>query len=648
MLVFRLKSVIAGAAKRGSERLKTLEEDTKKIITTEAARVGKDMEDVRKQRVKDVTSYNQAGRKLRGYGLNNAQVEAVLAGGIDGFEELKSSLTNAELRATMNGVEFNRDEALANLLPEITAGVEGRSLQEQAQAFAAAQSPFESSFDEGVARIGNAVAGFTRGDKAPTDYIRTQLDAQARAFGGARPADFTGQTIGEGTGFQFRPDLTSTEALQATMQAEATRAGTQAQTEGTLVSTARDVAMLPLDVEKRNQEIQSLASERDLTDAQTGRMLTLLPTEVELSKAKVNQITADIEKTNAVIEQMGIENEQIKENTALIQEKVVKLGIESDILGKYGEQEMRAQINQINSSVAVNRKNAEMIGKKILNVEAKDRAEIERITTATATEKLTQEKLQEDINLLEQFGVKEKQAGLDLILSKIAVNESASRPADLEAFQVFLLDENKKLEDTLLQEGMSGSPMEAEIQNQITANNDRIAYAQIALAEDGQGYKELLSKGQAPNVFNTMLKTNLQGFDVQQEFTSLDGIIANIGEGKRPQYFAGLIQTAREFQGVYGMDVQGEVFAYRKMDSINNTLADYYNRLGVDDKRDADKKIKNPNTQDGAFTLEQLRLLPDSDIEEGSVVKVKNQNATGEIEHFIFTGGQFVGVYSDG
>ena len=84
--MFRLKSVIAGAAKRGSERLKTLEEDTKKLITTEAARVGKEMEDVRKQRIKDVTSYNQAGRKLRGYGLNNAQVEAVLAGGMDGFE----------------------------------------------------------------------------------------------------------------------------------------------------------------------------------------------------------------------------------------------------------------------------------------------------------------------------------------------------------------------------------------------------------------------------------------------------------------------------------------------------------------------------------------------------------------------------------
>ena len=622
--MFRLKSVIAGAAKRGSERLKTLEEDTKKLITTEAARVGKEMEDVRKQRIKDVTSYNQAGRKLRGYGLNNAQVEAVLAGGIDGFEELKSSLTNAELRATMKGVEFDRDEALANLLPEITAGVEGRSLEEQAQAFAAAQSPFESSFDEGVARIGSAVAGFTRGDKAPTNYIRTQLDAQTRALGGARPAVFTGQTIGEGTGFQFRPDLTSTEALQATLQAEATRAKVEAE-------TATEVAMLPLNMEQRKAEIMSEASNRNLTDAQAARINTLLPTEVAVSKAKLNQITADIEKTNAVIEQMGIENEQIKANTGLIQEKVVKLGIESDILGKYGEQEMRAQINQINSSVAVNRKQAQILGKKINFVEEKERAEIDRITTATATEKLTQEKLKADVDLLEQFGAKEKQAGLDLILSKIAVNESASRPDDLEAFQVFLLDENKKLEDVLLQEGMSNE-MANQLRSQIDANNDRIGYAQIALAEDGQGYQELLSKGQAPNVFNAMLKTNLQGFDVRQEFTSLDGIIANIEDGKEAAYFGGLIQTAQEFKSVYGIDRQGERFGDEKLFTINSMLADYYNRRAEDEQ-----KL-------GTFrSISELEAMDENNIEEGSVAIVPNQN--GFEEYVIFTGGKFVRVF---
>ena len=622
--MFRLKSVIAGAAKRGSERLKTLEEDTKKLITTEAARVGKEMEDVRKQRIKDVTSYNQAGRKLRGYGLNNAQVEAVLAGGIDGFEELKSSLTNAELRATMKGVEFDRDEALANLLPEITAGVEGRSLEEQAQAFAAAQSPFESSFDEGVARIGSAVAGFTRGDKAPTNYIRTQLDAQTRALGGARPAVFTGQTIGEGTGFQFRPDLTSTEALQATLQAEATRAKVEAE-------TATEVAMLPLNMEQRKAEIMSEASNRNLTDAQAARINTLLPTEVEISKAKLSQITADIEKTNAVIEQMGIENEQIKANTGLIQEKIGKLAIESDILGKYGEQEMRAQINQINSSVSINRKQAEILGKKINFVEEKERAEIDRITTATATEKLTQEKLKADVDLLEQFGAKEKQAGLDLILSKIAVNESASRPDDLEAFQVFLLDENKKLEDVLLQEGMSNE-MANQLRSQIDANNDRIGYAQIALAEDGQGYQELLSKGQAPNVFNAMLKTNLQGFDVRQEFTSLDGIIANIEDGKEAAYFGGLIQTAQEFKSVYGIDRQGERFGDEKLFTINSMLADYYNRRAEDEQ-----KL-------GTFrSISELEAMDENNIEEGSVAIVPNQN--GFEEYVIFTGGKFVRVF---
>ena len=59
-MAFRLMSAVAGAAKRGSERLKALEDDTKKLITTEASRVAEDARNISKARTKSVLEYNQA------------------------------------------------------------------------------------------------------------------------------------------------------------------------------------------------------------------------------------------------------------------------------------------------------------------------------------------------------------------------------------------------------------------------------------------------------------------------------------------------------------------------------------------------------------------------------------------------------------
>ena len=87
---FRLMSFAAGAAKRGSERLKALEEDTKKLITTEAARVAEDARNINKARIKSVTDYNSAARKLKSrYQLNDGQVEAILSGGLDGVQNFE-------------------------------------------------------------------------------------------------------------------------------------------------------------------------------------------------------------------------------------------------------------------------------------------------------------------------------------------------------------------------------------------------------------------------------------------------------------------------------------------------------------------------------------------------------------------------------
>jgi len=625
---FSLSGVLAGAAKRGSERLKTLEEDTKKLITTEAARLGKEMEDTRKQRTKDKLDYGRAARKLRSqYDLNDSQIEAVLAGGLDGVDALNQSMQNAALRAELGGTTFDRDATLATLMPEVTAGVAGRSIEEQSAAFAAMGSPFESTFDTGVANIGNTVAAMTRSGKSPDEYIRSQLQAQTQALGGQAPAAFEGQAFGTATGYGFRPDVTSVEAILAAQKASADIKSTEAGTAATEMSTERMAQTLPFELQERQAKIKQIGADMNFTQAQTDRILKLIPSDVAINEGKVLQINKDLEKTDAIIAQMAQENEQIAANTDLLKGRVGKLAIETDILSNLGEAEMKAKIEQMSASSELSRKRSEALAAEIPFIGEKAQAEIDRITAAIGTEELTQEKLRVDIDLLNKFGAAEKQAGLDLLESKILANGSYS---DLEEFQVAILAENKRLEDQLATESDAG--IISELEAQIARNNDRIGASAVALA-DTQGFEELLNKGQAPTVFNHMIKQNLQGFNVQQEFSSLDQIISNIDEGQRPAYFAALIQTAHDFDEIYGDDRQGGRYADRKLNGINNMLEDYYNREAAGG---------TANTASRAIGQIDPNNLP-TQVQEGSVGFIEGRD--GYKEYVIYTGGKFVRVF---
>ena len=622
--MIRLGSVLGGAAKRGSERLKTLEEDAKKLITTEAARVGQELAANRKARTKAKLDYGMAARKLRRFGLGDAQIEAVLAGGLEGADLLEKSVSNAQTRAELAGQKFDdvaRTNAISALLPVVQKDVAGRGIDDQAIAFANLQVPQMGGFDQGLSQVTKAISAMSPAGLKDSSFIRDQLTAQTTALGGGgvQDAAFTGQAFGTQTGFGFTPDVTDMDAI---LKAKAL----QAQTEYTGAKTQTEIQMLPVNIDEKRASISATLSQSGLTQARTEEILGMLPLNMMKTSADIELIGKNIEKVDATIAQMGVENDQIRANTALLSQRLTKLAVETNILNEYGDEEMEAKILQMNTSSGLNAIRQETLEEQLPFVGDKAKADVDRITAAIGTEELTQEKLQADIDLLNTYGAQEKEAALALIESRILKNGSY---ADLEAFQVSMLAENKRLEAMLNE---TEDDVERDnIQRQIQANNDRIGSSSLALS-DTEGFEELLNKGAAPTVFNHILKQSLQGQDVKQEFTSLQQVLGNIEEGARPQYFAGLIRAVGEFESVYGKDKQGAKFVSAKRFNINSMLADYSRRAGEEGK----------GLNAGEIDNEGKPVTQGVTLSEGSVGYIPN--AAGGRDYMIYTGNKFIRV----
>ena len=618
-MAFRLQSILSGAAKRGSERLKTLEEDTNRLITTEASRVAKEMEDTRKARIAAKLDYGKAGRKLRSqYGLNDSQIEAVLAGGLEGVEALDKTMQNAALRAQLGGKVFDRDATLASVLPEISPAIAGRDLETQQEAYAAAMSPFSgTTLDASTSKISESVA--TRSPfGAPTDYISKRLAAETQAMGGQAPAEFAGQQFGEATGYGFRPDVVSQADILAAQQTAANIKGTEAGTGLKEAQTEEITTMLPAELADKKAATQARLAAAGLDEARTTSIMETLPLDKLKTQAEVDMIAANIKKVDATINQMAAENEQIKANTGLINQRMSKLAIETNILDELGTQEMEAKILQMNTASGLNAIRQETLEEELQFIAPKAKADIERITAAIGTEKLTQEKLQADINLLNTYGAKEKEAGLALIQSKIVANGSYD---DLEEFQVALLNENKQLQDQIA--ATSDASIISELEAQIARNTSFIASSATSLAE-GTDAADFFSKANESTIFNNMLETSLQGFDVDFQRSELGVAIASIDAGSRPKYFKAAVQAAREFENLYGSSSRGKNFAQRKLYNINQQIKDM-------------AKSTDANYL-GELTLEQIGKL--KDVKEGTTVSYIDP-ATQEEFFGVYTAGSF-------
>ena len=654
---FRLMSFAAGAAKRGSERLKALEEDTKKLITTEAARVAEDARNINKARIKSVTEYNSAARKLKSrYNLNDGQVEAVLAGGLDGVQALDNTMQSLAIKAQLDGKEFNRANALATVLPTISPDVAARSQDEAAAAFAAAMNPYTNEgLDVAAGRIGASVGAMTRGGKAPMDYITSQLQARTQALGGPTPEKFTGAAFGT-TAYGFRP-----ETVDAATMIAAEKAAGEARSATIAAETAQFNLdeVLPADVEQRKAQTKALLADAGLDAAQTTRINDLLEGEIaqqgaelQLTGARVQEIAANIRKSDATIVKMEGEGLVDAENINLIKAKINNLAVDtqtSQMLQNLSVKELEAKIGQMNASSTLTKARTTELDARNAALPEQLAAEldetlariglVESQTTATIAEAgLTgtrADALRQDILLNEQFSVAERQAALDLVEAKVI---ATGRYSDLEEFQVALLEDNRRLADQLQAIPPDAQAERESIRAKIRDNEARIASSAIALA-DVEGAEELLNKGAAPTVYNHFVRQNLQQFDVDFEYASLDQVISKIGDNQAPAAFGAFANANTEFGNVYAfnskggiIDAQGARFVMQKQETLNTAMGAYANRMANSNKP-ADQSLNL-----GSMTTAEIEAHTGK---EGEVVLVTQDNGD-EIGYGVFTGGRFV------
>jgi len=657
---FRLMSFAAGAAKRGSERLKALEEDTKKLITTEAARVAEDARNINKARIKSVTDYNSAARKLKSrYDLNDGQIEAVLAGGLDGVETLDSTMQSLAIKAQLDGKQFDRTNALASVLPTISPDVSARSQDEAAAAFAASMNPYTNQgIDVAAGRIGASVGAMTRGGKAPTDYIRSQLTAQTQALGGAAPEAFAGPAFGT-TAYGFRP-----ETVDAATMIAATKAAGEARSATIAADTAQFNLdeVLPQDVEQRKAQTTSILADADLAGAQATRINKLIDGEVAqqgadltLTGARVQEIASNIKKTDATIAKMASEELVDAANIDLIGAKIDNLVMDTETsaaLKDLSVKELEAKISQMNASATLTKARTTELDTRnaaLPDQLAADLDEtlarvglVESQTTATIAEAgLTGERanaLRQDILLNDQFSAVERQAALDLVEAKVI---ATGRYSDLEEFQVALLEDNRRLEEQLQSIPPDAEAERENIRTKMRDNEARIASSAIALA-DVEGVTELLNKGAAPTVYNHFVRQNLQQFDVDFEYASLDQVISRIGDDQAPAAFGAFANANKEFGSVYGfdssggvLDAQGARFVMQKQETLNTAMGSYAARLS-NSRKPADNALAL-----GPMTTAQIEAHTGK---EGEVVLETDRDGNA-IGYAVFTGGRFVSAY---
>lgn len=598
-MAFRFQSALAGAATTLSGKLKTLETETKDLIKTEAARVADQMEEQRKQRIKQTLDYNTQARFLKhNYSLNDAQVEAVLSGGLENAKVFQQSMEDLATQSAIAGTEFNREEAVANLLPKMDGDFSQRSIEEQAEAFAFATTPqISADIKSSVQTIGAGIAGMAKGP-APTDYIQSQLEAQLGARAGQQPDAFTGRTIGVDTGYQFKPIDVDVQTIAELEKLRAQTAGEKARTELVTAQTATEEEMRPLKIEEIEAHIKQRNAEALLTDARADELREMLPLLKDKSVAEIDQIIANTNKIEQTIYNMEIEgrlNEEQIEQVRATTKKVISDTKIQDELAPLQKDELEAKIEQIAATTGYREKATAQLEQEIAKAERMTPIELEAAGIELATAK-------ENLRILKEGSF-----------------------SDVEELQVSLINENRNLNEQLINNPQMSDTERAKIESKISRNEDLIESAAISILA-GTDSSDYFSKVNPVNYYDKLIKQNLTALNVDYEFSSFDESIASLEKNKLPQFFAASTNALGEFDTYFAGSKQADRFVYGKALSMNNAIRSYA-------QTDVDSLYL------GQKTLDEIGNL--TDVKEGQVVSYKS-NITGEEHFMVYSAGQFV------
>jgi hypothetical protein len=159
---------------------------------------------------------------------------------------------------------------------------------------------------------------------------------------------------------------------------------------------------------------------------------------------------------------------------------------------------------------------------------------------------LEQEKLAQEIKLLEKYGDDEKQKALDLLDARII---AATSPKDLEQLMSIYMQEA----DTLTQEAMAmeEGPEKIGKLEQAGMLRIRVGGIQNAITDMDSTSSSATTLKNPETRFNAALKVNLQNQNITGEFDPVTQSYKYDFANKRPAYITGYSNTVDQFRGLY-------------------------------------------------------------------------------------------------
>lgn len=597
-MAFRFQSAVAGFATRASERLKTLEEDTKEVAKTEAGRIAQEIAEARKQRIADTLDYNTTARKLKSaYSLNDAQVYTILQGGIEEAQVFMDTVRAGAIEAKTNNQEFNVQDYAQNLFTvKDYDDVTVPGIDQQAAGYAAMRSPVsaQSLVDQAAERAG--VSTKTLLGQANPDYLKSLINQQVSAAAGEL-TPYKGPTFGTGLpeGAGFTRATVSPEDLLGISETQARIRGLEAGAAKTEVETEQIVNLMDLNEERLAAEIENIASRTALSGAQANRLNGLLDLEIEekeagiaLTNVQAENVAKNMQFTDAKIDQLAVDMNYTEAQTELARAKYDQALVQTDLLGVELENApdiAAAKLAQINAEVQVATERAnelaiknEALPETIALQQDEIIANIFLKETQAQTSQLNGQKLEQEIFLNDQFGFQDRQAALDLVEAKI-LNEQ--RFGDFEEYGTALLVRNDALRDSLDEE--TNPEIIAQIQAEIAANNERLVTVNSMTASGKSKDSIFTSSLNETTVFNTMLNKQATALDIESSMGDLGQITMSINESQLPKLFKATNQTIEQFGKQYGgVDKNGNAIYPRgrehmigEAQSLNAAIRDF-------------------------------------------------------------------------
>tara|TARA_A100001515_G_scaffold59829_1_gene47248 strand:- start:663 stop:2603 length:1941 start_codon:yes stop_codon:yes gene_type:complete len=559
---FSLFHAVAGGAKRMSERLNTLETDTKDLVKTSAGRIATEMANNRKERIKNRTDYREAANKLKSLGLGNAQIETVLQGGLGEADAFLQTVQVGATKAALENKQFNQENYIQNLFSVKEFG-EGRTIDEQAEAFAQQVSPISVDSITDTAKKMSAGTKSLLG-QVPQNYFENQLGAQVTAMGGITPASYTGKKFGEFAEGTYRKELVTPESIIALKTAEAKGQKAAAEAKVAVGTIADKISAEKLRNDREKGEIRKLEEytkfigEQTLTE-RTSRLLTKskIATEnmnVKYIGAKIDDINKGIEKTDAVIEQIGIENNLSQEKINMLKAQIDGQIVDNDLNKLILESKPEELKIKLEGMVTQN----ELVSKQIekLDLENQNIPEENRLNNELILSKI--ENIKSDTfmkeiegDLLQKYGAEKEELALRQIESVILKN---NRFSDLEEYQTALY---------------------------VAAQNETNPERKAMLEGRADNLHNIINKpdGLKPNqlspAYNSLLKNSLTDAGFEIDFQNMEEALVKIKEGNQPEYFAALASTIRQFESIHAptnQETRSKRFVRAKKKQYNNLL----------------------------------------------------------------------------